>query len=192
MQIDPNRSVIQIITYRGGRLARLGHNHVIAAREIAGTVWVRPQLQDSSLELRISVEKLTVDEPQLRVGRGAEFPAEVPQNARDGTRQNMLSAGLLNREKFPQIFVRSAGIQGTASAATFALEVEFKGQRYNLQVPAEIRFDSGQVSAQGRTTLLQSSLGLTPFSVMLGALQVKDQLDIEYDILAAEASAPPQ
>ena len=72
--------------------------------------------------------------------------------------------------------------------ATVAIRVA--GHQSTIEVPATIRSDSRQVSATGSLDLRQSALGLTPYSLMLGALQVQDAMTIKFRIIA-EASQEP-
>ena len=38
---------------------------------------------------------------------------------------------------------------------------------------------------------LQSSFGIKPVNKLLGAIQVKDVVDVEFDLVATEAQPPP-
>ena len=90
-------SSLTIVVFRGGALARTGHNHVIASRGLTGTIYLPADLLRSTFEVRIPVAELTVDEPALRSQQGgADFPPDVPQSAKQGTRRNMLSEALLD------------------------------------------------------------------------------------------------
>src|SRR5262245_42146159 len=37
--VIPEESLLQILVYRGGAMARLGHNHVIASHQLSGAVY---------------------------------------------------------------------------------------------------------------------------------------------------------
>ena len=50
--------------------------------------------------------------------------------------------------------------------------------------PSRFKCDSGRLSATGVLELRQSALGLTPYSLMLGALQVQDQMTVKFKIVA--------
>jgi hypothetical protein len=183
-QIDPAQSLIQILAMRGGALARLGHNHVIAARGLAGEVYRSPELTDSRFELRLPVREWTVDDPALRAGRGADFPPEVPESARSGTRQNMLSSALLDAEQYPQIVVRGDALSGGPEQFDLRLNIALGGRQYEVAAPASIRMTADRIEARGQLQLRQTALGLAPFAVMLGALTVEDVLTVEYSIVA--------
>lgn len=183
-RVDPAQSLIQILAMRGGTLARLGHNHVIAARGLSGEVYRLPELTDSGFELRLPLREWTVDEPALRAGRGENFPPEVPETARAGTRQNMLSAALLEADKFPEIVVRGDALSGGPEQFDLRLSIALGGRQYEVAAPATIRITADRVEAYGQLQLRQTTLGLTPFTAMLGALQVEDLLTVEYRVVA--------
>jgi len=75
-QIDTERSLLQILVYRGGKLAALGHNHVVASRDLTGTVTRAEPLTGTRFDIRLPVASLTVDEPELRREAGADFQAD--------------------------------------------------------------------------------------------------------------------
>lgn len=183
-RIDPEQSLIQVLAMRGGSLARLGHNHVIALRGVSGEVYSTAELTDSSFELRLPVTAWTVDEPALRAGRGDDFPPEVPDAARSGTRENLLSVALLNAAEFPQIVVQGAALTGGPETFDLRLTITLKGRRMEIAAPAIITRTADRIEARGQWQLRQTALGLTPFSVMLGALQVEDVLTVEYRLVA--------
>ena len=62
---------LSVRVYRGGTLARAGHNHIVASHDLAGTVYVAADLARSSFELQLPVASLTVDEAELRAARGS-------------------------------------------------------------------------------------------------------------------------
>ncbi len=183
-QIDPQASLLTLRVMRGGPMARLGHNHVIAARQIVGEVDVATRLEDSRVSLRIPVALLSVDESPLRVAAGADFAADVPDSAREGTRRNMLGEALLNAARFPGIELHSESIRAAGSGWLLVARVEVAGHASTIDVPLQIaRSDAGLV-ASGELALRQSALGLQPFSVMMGALQVVDEMQVSFRIEA--------
>jgi len=56
-----------------------------------------------------------------------------------------------------------------------------------IEVPFTLEIDSGSLSAAGSLELRQSALGLTPYSLMLGALQVQDALTVKFKIVAVDS-----
>jgi hypothetical protein len=194
--ILPQSSLLTVLVYRGGALASSGHNHVIASHDLSGTIYVPQQIAQSSFEVRVPVATLTVDEAALRAQQpAAEFPAEISAEAKAGTRGNMLGAALLDAQHNPEILLQSlqletqggAGASGTVLAHVLA---SVRGQLRSFTVPVRYRLaEDGGVEAAGEFPLRQTDLGLTPFSALLGALQVQDEMRVSFH-LVARAAAP--
>ena len=90
-------SLLTIQAFRGGALAKAGHNHVIASHTLTGTLYVPVDPGHATFEVHMPVADLTVDEAVLRAKENSEeFPPDVPDSAKEGTRKNMLSAALLD------------------------------------------------------------------------------------------------
>jgi len=197
-EIVPQASLLTILVYRGGALASAGHNHVIACHDLSGTIYVPPALRDSSFEVHVPVATLTVDEAALRAQQpAAEFPADVSESAKEGTRHNMLGEALLDAQHSPEIVLRSlqitaaSGADAAADSGTVQAQVQssVRGQLRTFTVPVRYRVaGDGALEASGEFPLRQSELGLTPFSAMLGALQVQDEMRISFRIVAHAAA----
>ena len=199
-EIVPQASLLTILVYRGGALASAGHNHVIASHDLSGTIYVPAAILDSSFEVRVPVATLTVDEAALRAQQpAAEFPADVSESAKDGTRRNMLGETLLDAQHNPEIVLRSLQLTAITGADSGTVQAQVqssvRGQLRTFTVPVRYRIAAdGALEASGEFPLRQSELGLTPFSALLGALQVQDEMRISFRIMAHAAAlktAPP-
>ena len=188
-------SLLTIRAYRGGTLAAAGHNHLIASHELEGTVYVPADVHGASFELRVPVATLTIDEAPLRAAEAsADFAAEVPDSAREGTRRNMLSEALLDGAHFPQIELRSLALSeltppqpGVLNARVQAL---VRAEAHEFSVPVHYEVLGGTLSASGELALRQSELGLKPFSALLGALQVQDERRLSFRLRAHASGSP--
>jgi hypothetical protein len=197
-RIDERESELRILVYRAGPLARLGHNHVMVNRRLGGAVNFGGAAGSSAFWLNVPSAAFDVDGAQARADEGADFAAAVPDEAKAGTLQNMLSAAVLDAAEFPAITVRSiavaspqgAGGRGTAGATeatrtmVASVAIGVAGHESMIDVPFELQVESGRLSATGTLELRQSALGLVPYSLMLGALQVQDQMTIKFKIVA--------
>jgi polyisoprenoid-binding protein YceI len=193
--------LLTILAFRGGALAKAGHNHVIASHDVTGTFYVPADALRSTFELHVPVAQLTIDEPQLRAQEGSDFRTDVPESAKEGTRRNMLSEALLNGAQFPEITLVSKGIApateapvqipGNAALPPPQLQAEtqltVRGQLHTIVVPVRYELNEGRLVASGELAIKQSDLGLTPFSAMLGALQVQDEMRVRFRLIAHEA-----
>jgi polyisoprenoid-binding protein YceI len=198
--IVPQESLLTILVFRAGTLASAGHNHVIASHTLSGTIYVPEDLAQASFEAQVPLLDLTVDEAALRAGEmSRDFPPDVPDTAREGTRRNMLGAALLDAADFPQISLRTVSVapaadntaaDGAAPArpatglVQVAMQAEVRGQRRTLSVAVRYERRDATVIASGELPLKQTTLGLTPFSAMLGALQVQDEMRVRFRIVA--------
>jgi hypothetical protein len=184
LHVIPEESLLQIFVYRGGKMARIGHNHVIAAHHLAGSVFLAKDLPQTRFDISFNVADLSIDEPGLREKAGADFPAAVPQSARDGTRKNMLSPGLLDGEQFADVRLRATDVVANGDTYDVGVEVTIKGQSRVLRVPMTATQSGGSLTAKGEFPLKQSELGLTPFTVMMGALTVLDEMRVSFEVTA--------
>jgi hypothetical protein len=191
--IVADESLLTIRVYRGGTLASAGHNHLIALRALTGTVYVPADVMRTSFEAHIPVAAFTVDEAALRAQEHSpDFPPDVPDTAREGTRRNMLGEALLDSEHSPQIVLRAVRLSeagGEARAVLARVQTTLRGEVRTISVPVRYQFAAGVLIASGEAALRQSELGLTPFSALLGALQVQDEMRVRFRIVARAAGA---
>lgn len=186
--VDEAQSELRILVFRAGPLAHFGHNHVMVNRTIRGAVTA--DAPDSpAFWLSVPAAGFVVDDAQARSEEGADFAAAVPDEARSGTLQNMLGAAVLDAAEFPSITVRSLRLSAAQDAAnpgamSAAVTVGVAGHESTIDVPFTLQRDPGRLSATGRVELRQTDLGLTPYSLMLGALQVQDAVTVKFKIVA--------
>jgi polyisoprenoid-binding protein YceI len=186
LKVVAEESLLQVLVYRGGAMARLGHNHVIASHQLAGSVYLTDDPAATRFDIHFPVNGLTVDEPALREAAGADFPPTVPQSARDGTRTNLLSEPLLDGVHYPDIRLRATGVKPAASGYEATVEITFKDQAHSVTVPVAVERGDGQLIASGEFPLTQSELGLKPFSVAMGTLVVLDQMQVRFRVTARQ------
>ena len=202
--IVPDASLVLILVYRGGALASAGHNHVIASHDTSGTLYVPADRGLASFELHVPVATLTVDEAALRSQQpGSDFPPDVSEGAKEGTRRNMLGPALLDAAHYPEIVLRAVRLEATAAGAGHAaatgsaagnagsvvaqVQSTVRDAVRTFAVPVHYSLGGGMLVACGEFALRQSELGLTPFSALLGALQVQDEMRISFRISARAA-----
>lgn len=185
-EVDAEDSSALIHVYRGGALARLGHNHVIASRSLGGRVWLHPSFAKSGFELAFPVASLIIDDPAMRRAAGAEFVSDVSPADAEGTRNNMLRAEVLDAERYPQITLRSMRVGGTLEAPQIVARITIRGVARDVEVPAAIEINGRRLRARGEFDLKQTQFGIKPFSIALGALEVQDRLHIKFDVAAEQ------
>lgn len=173
LRIDPASSLLIVVVHRGGTLARLGHDHVVASRTIEG--FVAPQQQRADFHFRL--DQMSVDETVLRKAVG--FDTQPSSDAIAGTRSNMLTR-VLDAEHYPDVSVSVTRSGDTVSAA-----ITLHGVTRTMQIPVRIRdYGAGRLMVSGTASLKQTDFGLVPFAVLGGAIAVEDQLDLDFTLVA--------
>jgi hypothetical protein len=188
------QSLLTVLVYRGGTLASAGHNHVIASHALNGTIYLPADTLGASFEVHVPVAALTVDEPQLRAAESAaDFPPDVSQGARDGTRRNMLGPAMLAGEDYPEVVLRCGRLEGAQPPrqgdATALIDTQVRDRWHTLRVPLRYQLTGETLTVTGEMPLRQSELGLTPFTALMGALAVEDEMRVRFRIVARAASS---
>jgi hypothetical protein len=71
------------------------------------------------------------------------------------------------------------------------MDVQIRGQVSQLQVPVEVVIDMGHLTATGHFSFEQTAVGIKPFRAMLGALRVRDMVDVKFRITAVQTTPVP-
>ncbi len=175
-RIDAAQSLIAITVRRGGSFARFGHDHVIASRTVAG--YAAPD--EGRADFAFRLDQMTVDEQGLRAEAGLETVPDAEAIA--GTRRNMLTR-VLDAERYPLVQLQVTRMPGRDDVVR--LGVSLHGVTRVVEAPARIERSASQLTASGAFTLLQTEFGITPMSVMGGAMTVQDRMELRYRIVAA-------
>jgi hypothetical protein len=181
--VNPAESLVLIHVYRGGALARLGHNHVVSSKNLHGRIWLHPAFPRSGFELAFPVAQLIVDDPKLRAAAGPEFQSSVKEADRDGTRKNMLRPEVLDAERYSEVTLRSVRISGAPEAPKITARLTIRDASRDVEIPAKIAREADRVRARGAFDIKQTDFGMKPFSAGLGALEVQDRLHVEFDVV---------
>lgn len=184
-RIDASASTVHILVYRGGSLARLGHNHVISSRSTAGYVWQHTTADGSGFDIVVPVNELIVDGNEARIAQGGDFPLNVPDEARQGTRENMLSEAVLDGAHYPFIAIRSIGASATSNGVTVTASIQIRNKTQQLLVPVTLESGDNTLRVRGEFEINQTDFGIQPFSVAMGALHVMDAIKVRIDLLAS-------
>jgi len=179
-------SEVTVKVYRDGPLAELGHNHVIASTAVTGWVDLRDPLESSAFSLSLPLDSLVVDDPGRRAAAGADFPDNLSDADREGTRRNLLGPALLDAARFPVLHLDSVAIEADGDGYVATARVDAAGVTRQVRVPARIERTKGGLVVSGEFVLTHADLGLTPFSAALGALRVREDMEIAYRLVASE------
>ena len=178
LRIDAVHSLVLIQVYRAGSLARLGHDHVVASHDVRGFV----ALDEGRTDLYLPLEGLVVDEPGLRAEAGFNTP--VSPEVAESTRHNMLGR-VLDPTRFPYALIHATG--GTTDGSVLSVHITLHETTKHFQVPVHVETQAGGLVFSGRMAFRQSDFGLTPLSILGGALQVQDGMELRFRIVASNA-----
>ena len=192
-RVDAATSQVRIHVFRAGRLAKVGHNHVIGVERLTGQVFVPTDgIAGAGVELAFRLDDLAIDKPEWRAPLGPEFASTPSASDVAGTRANLLRA--VDGERFPVIAMRSTAVAGAFPVLALKLAVNWHGQTRLLDVPVRVVRPAGDTGSsvlrtQGALVLRQSDFGITPFSILGGLLAIQDELTVDVDVAAVPAVA---
>jgi polyisoprenoid-binding protein YceI len=149
--------------FKAGAFSAFGHDHEIAALLSAGTVDVATH----RVELHVDAKGLRVNDPKVTDKDRAEIQA------------TMLGPQVLDVARYPEIVFRSTSAD-SAGAGVWKLHGNLTLHGTSQPVDVDVTEQSGKYT--GQAVLKQTGFGITPVKVAGGAVRVKDEVRIEFDI----------
>ncbi len=181
-KVDADRSRVEINVFRGGLFKALGHDHTVVAKSFSGIVqFDATKVKDSSVTLDIDSASLTVLDP------------EASEKDRGEVQATMEGSKVLNVKAFPRITFHSTRVSDLTQAGD-AFEVTLSGKFFlhgvekEITFPVRISFQKNLLRATGTASITQTDFGIVPIKVGGGTVRVRDQVKINFDILAERAS----
>lgn len=179
LRVEPGSSRITLTVRRGGTLAQFGHDHVVASQALQG--FVAPG--QGQADLYLALDSLTVDDAALRAEAGLNTQPSADDIA--GTRANMLSK-VLQTQEFPFALIHVRAPTALAGDTLLAVDITLHGMTRSFSVPARVATQPGGLRVSGMLAFEQSSFGITPFSILGGAIQVQDRVELRFDVQARD------
>jgi polyisoprenoid-binding protein YceI len=165
--IGPDNGSLNVKTYRAGMAQKAGHDLVIDVTGWNATVTV----DDNS---QCTVE-LNADPTSLRVIDGTGGAKALSDKDRDDIKKNIDKKVL----KGQAISFRASGITlNGAGSVPVNGDVEMGGTTRPVSFQLDVAAD-GQVT--GTVPLVQSEWGIKPFTALMGALKVRDDVEVVLD-----------
>jgi len=183
LHIVPDESLLTITVRRGGALARLGHDHVVASHTLQGVVAPAP----GRAQFRFRLDEMRVDEESLRQAAGLTTTPSADAIA--GTRHNML-VRVLEAERYPWVSIEA---RRTGDKQVFDADITLHGVTRTVQLPVRVEqaADGRRLQASGSLLLKQSDFGIVPFAILGGAMAVQDQMELAFRITARQDVSAP-
>ena len=180
-KIDSDLSRLVLRVYRGGAMARLGHDHVISSQDVQGYIALDKESGQCRADFFIPLSTLIVDDPQLRAV--AELDTTPSSSDIADTKHNMLIS--LEAANFPFVQLGSKDCSGVLSGVetTVMLSLHDVNQQRNLQINLQ-SIDDNQLVISGGFSIKQTDFGIEPFAIMGGLIKVEDKVDLTYQLTA--------
>lgn len=179
-RLDPAQSKVWIIVDKAGALATFGHRHVIEVGHLEGFASVA-RGSGTRANVRFPVASLEVDRPAALERFGIH--EKLSDADRAGTREHMLGPRVLDAKHYPWVDLQIKVADTRTSSRPLKAILHLHGKKNSLNLTASLSHPAQTWTVKGRFSIRQSHYGITPYSVMLGALRVKDKIEIRYDLV---------
>ena len=90
----------------------------------------------------------------------------------------------LDAQRYP--YARIHVVRTTAGSPAANVTIGLHGVARSYEVPVRIDTVRGGISVGGKMSLKQTDFGIVPLSVLGGALQVQDELEVRFQIVAQD------
>ena len=171
-RLGPDTGRVVIKTSRAGLAAKAGHDLTIEVTRWSAQVDV-PAEQDGGVAAATVSAELDLGSLEVREGTGGA----VPLTDRDRNQIKKQMSGILGgaTASFASSRIIPAGSSGGAIEGTVTLNG--KSEPARLQVTG-----SGSGRYRGSATLTQTGFGIKPYTGFLGALRVRDAVNVDVDV----------
>jgi polyisoprenoid-binding protein YceI len=169
--LGPSDGRLKVRTGRQGMASKVGHDLTLEASNWKATVRVDPDPSQSEVTA-------TVEPRSLEVVAATGGAKPLSDKDKKDIRKNI--AGLLgnNSITFQSTSVRPNG----DTSATVVGNLSIANQSRPVTLDLTIEPDGGNARLKGRVPIVQSNFGVKPFTAMLGALKVKDEVEVDLDV----------
>jgi polyisoprenoid-binding protein YceI len=170
-QVGPQSGRLLVKTARTGLGSKAGHDLTIEVTRWRGNVVVDTASPASS---SVTVEA-DVDSFEVRQGTGGIKPLTDADRA---DIKNTLQSKILKTGQHPTITFRSQQVSGTAESFRVHGDLTIVG----VTQPVIVEGQLAAGHARGSVVVVQSRWGIRPYSAFLGALKLRDEVEVQFDI----------
>jgi len=165
--IDAVHSRLTVRVGKTGFLSAAAHNHEIVAPIIRGEVEAS---KPSSVWFDVNVAAMSVVDP------------DVSESDRSAVQQKMLGPDVLDAAQYREIHFVSDSVE-ILGESRWRVHGQLTLHGQTKPMVLETTLEKGHY--RGTATVLQSNFGITPIKIAGGSIKVKDEVQIEYDIVLA-------
>jgi polyisoprenoid-binding protein YceI len=170
-QLGPDRGRIILRTFRDGLAAQAGHDLTIEATRWSGVLAVKEDLSPAGLDVTIDMGALVV-----RDGTGGVKAL----TDRDRREIAVTARKVLASDRHPEAVFAAAGFEPNAGGGgEISGTLTIRGQERPLRVQVS---QTGADRYHAEAHVIQSEYGIKPYTAFLGALRVRDAVDVAVDL----------
>ena len=178
--IDSVASRFTVRAFAAGLLSGFAHNPVIGIRDFSG-------------EVNFSAENLAASSVGITINAGSfEVQNDVSEKDRSEITSTM-NDQVLEVKRFPEIAFESRQVSGMKlGESLYVVKIEgdlfLHGVTRSQTISANVAPGDDKVRAYGEFSIKQSDFKIRLVSVAVGALKVKEELKLAFDIIARKDS----
>ena len=162
---DVHRSHMTVYVFKRGLFSFAADNHEIEAPIVSGSF----DETGKTVDVTVNAAEMKVLDPKLSADRRASVQA------------NMSGSGVLDTAKYPKIVFHSSSVELDAKGhGSVTGYLTLHGQTHAIIVELT---RVGVDHFTGSATVRQSAFGITPIRIMGGAVTVKDDVNVVFDII---------
>jgi len=163
--LGPENASLEVRTYREGVAAKVGHDLIIDVTRWEGTVEVADEPAGWSIELK-------ADPRSLEVREGLRGVKPLTDKDRAEIRGN-IDEKILGGHP---VEFRSSGMRPADDGGRLTVEGDLTMAGSTRPVTADLSVEDGRIS--GTIPLTQSDWGIKPYRGLMGALKVRDEIEV--------------
>jgi polyisoprenoid-binding protein YceI len=179
-EVGPDNGTLSVYTTRAGVAGKMGHDLRIEVRDWRGTVTMTPE-NPAGCSVRVVAKS-----PSLKVREGTGGAKALTDSDRAEI-EKTTHEKMLRTSKHPEIVFESTSVGGVSSptpptAAAVDGQLTIFGQPRPLRLDVTVEPDGAGYHVTGEGTVRQTDYGIKPFSAFLGALKIKDEVKVSFDV----------
>ena len=176
-QLGPDAGRVVIKTTRAGLAAKAGHDLTIEVTRWSAQVEV-PAEDDGGLAAATVRADLDLGSLEVREGTGGAMP--LTDRDRREIKKQMTSILGSASAAFASSRVIPSGSAGGAVEGTVTLNGKTQPARLQVTAPGDGQY-------RGSATVAQTGFGIKPYSGFFGALKLKDEVTLEFQVTLPES-----
>jgi hypothetical protein len=199
LAVDSAQTRLAIVTGKEGLASGLAHRHIIVARNVVGRIKVTGSPALSAVTIKSAVADIEFAVDQMAVDLEEEAKSIIPSLVSAGVwdqgkdkiepsnsekvRENMLAESQLDAKKFSKIsghgeLSACQAVSSSEARCSLALTFAIKGGAVKRDLQVKLTGAGKSLEASFVVPMKFTDFGIKPYSAMMGAIRVSDEMFI--------------